>query len=45
LNNNPTHRSGVKSVKLSKGNTVDKTIVYFAPDVEVYGITIDEVAK
>jgi len=45
LNSNPTHRSGVKSVKLSKGITVDKQITYFAPNVEVYGITIDEVIK
>ena len=42
---NPTHRSGVKSVHLSKHNYTDKKIQYFAPDVEVWGISMDESAK
>ncbi|GAB1416866.1 hypothetical protein MASR2M117_22720 [Paludibacter sp.] len=42
---NPTHRSGVKYVQLSKSNYVDKDIQYFAPDISAYGIAIDEVKR
>lgn len=41
----PNHRSGVKSVRLAKSNSVYKDIEYFVSDVEVYGIAIDEVLK
>lgn len=43
--NNENHRSGVKYVRLAKSNTVYKDINYFATNVDVYGITIDEVEK
>ncbi len=42
---NPTHRTGVKSVRLSRSNNVDKEIVYFAAGVAAYGIAIDEELK
>ena len=40
-----THRSGVKTVRLAKNNYVDKDIQYFTEDVEVLGISIDEVLR
>jgi hypothetical protein len=42
---NPTHRTGVKSVRLARSNNVDKEIVYFAAGVAAYGIAIDEELK
>lgn len=42
---NPTHKTGVKSVRLARSNNVDKDIEYFAIGVAAYGITIDEVLK
>lgn len=42
---NQNHRSGVKYVRLAKSNSVYKDINYFALNVEVYGIAIDEVEK
>lgn len=45
LVSNPTHRTGVKYVRLAKSFSVDKDIKYFCPDVSAYGIAIDEVKK
>lgn len=45
LESNPTHRTGVKSVRLARSINIDKEIIYFASDVAVYGITIDEEPK
>lgn len=45
LMHNPTHRTGIKSVRLAKNNNIDKQIEYFALGVAAYGITIDEVYK
>ena len=45
FNSNPTHRTGVKFVRLAKNISVDKNIGYFALGVAAYGITIDEVLK
>lgn len=42
---NPTHRTGVKTVQLSKRSYVDTKIEYFAVGVEVYGIAIDDVKR
>ena len=42
---NPTHRSGVKYVRLARNLNVDKDIRYFNAGVEAYGIALDEVAK
>lgn len=40
-----THRSGVKTVRLAKNNYIDTNIEYFAVDVDVLGICIDEVLR
>jgi len=45
LQENPTHRSGVKMVNLAKSNYVDTEVVYFEQDVEVLGIALDKVKK
>jgi PKD repeat protein len=42
---NPTHRTGIKYVRLAKNISVDKNIGYFTTGVAAYGITIDEVQK
>lgn len=42
---NPTHRTGVKSVRRAMSNNIDKDIEYFAVGVAAYGITIDEELK
>lgn len=42
---NSNHRTGVKFVRLAKSNSVYKNIEYLVTDIEVYGLTIDEVEK
>ncbi len=39
---NPTHRSGIKRVKLNEENPV---VEYFIKDVEVYGLAIDKMLR
>lgn len=42
---NPTHRTGIKMVRLAKNYSVDTDVQYLAPGLSAYGITIDEVKK
>lgn len=42
---NPTHRTGVKMVKLATNYSVDKDVKYFSTNVSAYGIAIDEVKR
>jgi len=41
----PTHRTGIKMVRLAKNYSVDTDVQYLAPGLSAYGITIDEVKK
>lgn len=43
----PMHRTGVKSLRLlkTKANNDLDDIIYFAPDVEAYGIALDKAGK
>lgn len=41
----PTHRTGVKMVRLAKNYSVDTAIEYFTPGLAAYGITIDDVKR
>ena len=45
FNTHPTHRTGVKMVRLAKNYSIDTNVQYFAPGLAAYGISIDNVKK
>lgn len=42
---NPTHRTGVKFVRLAKNFNTDTAIQYFADGLSVYGLAVDETMR